>query len=405
MRLPTVHAFWSYSRTTELQGTDALHAAMEASLEEAIAPMPLRIFRDSAANGLASGEDWRRGIVQAVARSTLLFWVQSPRWLHRPVCRLEFEAFRDRVRRAAAVLKPHDPQAAFEDLWSALVVPIRWLDVDEDQWRDVPDPARRALARDWQRMNVVPSLMLPEFRRRHQSAGSVYALACVDAAAAIRARVAAVFEAHQTSWRGWCDVLATDARAFEDAWLDEFSRRASEGGESSGQDAPAFGDLSLATRQAELARRYAGGKTRLERPELGLTLVLLPRDDDRMSAFWCASAPVANRHARTWARRFGTLFSAEPGAAGALTWSREAIEALRPALRDEGLDIPSVGEAAGLVKTLAVDRGAVHRLGLQSVPRGFWTVAADGALVTQSGAADRGELLLVAAAAQEAPRG
>lgn len=399
MPLPTVHAFWSYSRTTELQGIDALYVAMAASLEEVIAPMPLQIFRDTAPNGLASGEDWRRGIVQAVARSTLFFWVQSPRWLHRAVCRFEFESFRDRVHRAAALLAPQDPEAAFDDLWSALVVPIRWLDVDDDQWRAVPEPARGALARDWQRMNVVPSLLLPEFRRRHQFAGDVYALACVDAAAAIRARIAAVFESHRTSWRGWCDLLASDARPFEDSWLDEFSRRwAAESGEPSGPAAPAFVYLSLAARQAELAQRHTSGKTRLERPELGLTLVLLPRDDDRTSAFWCASAPVANRHARTWALRFGPLFRAEPGAAGALSWSREAIEALRPALRDEGLDIPGVDQAADLVKTLATDREAVHRLGVQSVPRGFWTVAADGALATQAGAADRGELLLVTAA-------
>lgn len=394
MPLQTVHAFWSYSRVTEGQGIDALHAAMSASFEEVIAPMPLRVFRDTAPDGLASGEDWRRGIVQAVARSTLFFWVQSPRWPHRSVCRFEFEAFRDRVRRAAAALAPGDTDAAFKDLWRALVVPIRWLEVDDAHWRHVPEPARGALQREWQHMNVLSSLLLPQMRRRHRSAGDVYALACVDAAAAIRGRIASVFEEYRTSWDGWVDLLAADAPAFEAAWFDEFERREAGRIDEWHPIAHELGGLSLAARQAELARRHTHGKARRELPELGLTLVLLPRGDDPRAGFWCASAAVANRHARTWAQRYGPLFRAEPGTAGALVWSLEAIAALRPALRDEGLDIPDADQAADLLKTFAIGREILQQIGVKSVPRGFWTVQADGTLATQGGVTDRGELLV-----------
>lgn len=395
MSLPTIHAFWSYSRTIELQGADALHAAMQVALEEASAPMPLHVFRDTSSTGFASGEDWRRGIVRAVGLSTIFFWVQSPRWLHRDVCRFEFEAFRDRVRRAAALLAPGAAQGIVDDLWHALVVPIRWLDADDDQWLSVPEPARTTLAADWKNMSVSPSLMLPQARRRLKSAADLYSLACIDAAAAIRARIGATFAKHGTSWAQWSELVASDAASFERLWMDEFERRAAAARDGRGAIPAQFGSPSIAMRQDELSRRFTDGRTRLERPELGLTLVLVPSDRAATAAFWCASTSVANRHARMWARRFGEPCRPEPGPTGALNWSRETIEALRPALREDGVEIPAAWQAADLARTFANARETIHRLGFQSVPRAFWTVAEDGRLATPAGG-EQGELLLVA---------
>jgi hypothetical protein len=385
-----IHAFWSYSRNTESFGGDALHAAMQASLSEAMAPLELRVFRDSAANhGIASGADWSREIVRAIARSTLFFWIQSPRWLHRPICRFELEAFHSRVQRAANLLAPGDT-STFEKLWTAMTIPIRWLDAAAAQWQAVPEPPRSFIAHAWRHMNVRPSLMLPESRRQHRH--DVYALACVDAAAAIHAHLAAALRQCGSDWQQWLELLDRDAVAFERLWLAEFAARRLTGGADDAL-APTPG-LDLVGSQLELAQRLNSGRTRIAREELGLTMILVPHADSASGAFWVTSAPVTNRLATTWADYFGENFRASPGSGGVLRWSAEAVQKLRPSLQDIGLDLPNAAQAAWLMRLSEQERAVVHRLGLQSAPRNFWFAASDGHLHTQDGNSGPGALIL-----------
>jgi hypothetical protein len=152
---------------------------------------------------------------------------------------------------------------------------------------------------------------------------------------------------------------------------------------------------SLLAAQEELAHRLTGGRARMDLPQLDLTMVLVPRADNSELAFWCASAPVTNRHRGLWADRFGAAFRAEPGPAGALRWSTDAVNAIRPLLEAEELNTPDMAQAASLSRLWLQDRSTLHGLGIQSALRNFWSHAADGALVAPDDGSGRGTLVLV----------
>lgn len=393
----SIHAFWSYSRRVEHHGGEALHAAMCAAMDEAMAPSRLCIYRDADRKfGIGSGEDWPKALVRAIGGSAMFFWVQSPRWLNQPVCRFEFDAFSDRLMRAATRIAPADAESIFGALWAASVVPIRWVEArDSDHWSEIPEPARSSLRSHWNNMNVLPALQLSDPRPGLSAAHDGYAGTCKSAASSILDQLSDKLKGLGLTRSGWAEVLASDVRDFERDWNDEFERRFPGG--PPGQDEPAREATggSLVDLQMGLARRFTSGRTRIERADLDLVLTLLPDADGSGRGVWCTSAPISNSAAACWSNRFGELFSARPGSSGVLMWTAAEVMRLRAELAAEGLQVPDAARGERLGRMLNGDRDSLLRLGLQALPRDFWTLDPGLGPRTRSGDATRAPLLLV----------
>ena len=371
---------------------------MCAAMDEAMAPSRLCIFRDADGKaGIGSGEDWPKALVRAIGRSTMFFWVQSPRWLNQPVCRFEFDAFSDRLMRAAKRIAPANPESVLGTLRAASVVPIRWVDArDGIHWSEIPEPARSSLRGHWEKLNVLQALLLSDRQPGMSPAHDGYAGACKSAASSILDQLSDNLKKLGLTRAGWVDALAFDGRDFEHDWNDEFERRFPSG--PPGEDEPAreTGGGSLVDLQRGLARRLTGGRTRIDRVDLDLVLTLLPDAEDPSNGVWCTSAPVGNGAAACWSNRFGELFAARPGPSGLLMWTADDVMRLRGELADEGLQLPDAARGERLVRMLAGDRDSLSRLGLHALPRDFWTLDPGLAPRLRSGGdATRAPLLLV----------
>jgi len=395
MAASVLHAFWSYSRASEAHGGEELHSAMQTALDETLAPRQIHIFRDSSlASGIGSGVDWRRALVRGIARSTIFFWVQSPLWVHRPVCRFEFFAFRDRVRRLASRLSKQNDAATFDDLWAAMVVPIRWAEIADDQWRGVPAEQRRVLSLEWNRMGVLSPLMLAEKRRRLQRAvNDAYSVACFASAPVIGTQLDSTLRRIGASWSSWERLIAVDVAEFEEFWLSRPEVQSLAGAASEPTDLTT--GVEAVGAQLTLAHTRTAGRLNLERPELGLTMVLLPDLSDPEGGYWCSNGPLPNRLAKLWAARFGPDAKGKLGTSGTLVWSESAMRVLLPQLQEYAIDIPNAAQAETLAALCAKGRDSIHQLGLLSAARGFWFNSAEGRLATHGAGAATGPLVVV----------
>lgn len=158
--MPNLHAFWNYSRQLEDLGAAELHQCMQGALGDKLALLAeLRIFRDNDARlGIPSGKPWPEGIVDALAASALFFWLQSPRWWREPAyCRLEWQAFQDRVSSVGAELWPGaaDQPRRSTALWQAAVVPIRLSELTGEDRSTLGHTALQPMLSAWDGMQVL----------------------------------------------------------------------------------------------------------------------------------------------------------------------------------------------------------------------------------------------------------
>lgn len=390
--MPTVHAFWSYSRGQEDVGVADLHRAMQRSLAD---PMSLygglSIFRDNdRKTGIDSGSDWPRSIVEAIARSTLFFWVQSPAWLRAgSPCQFEFEAFRDRIARISDEFRAGSSTSASRDLQGALVVPIRWYDMHPEDWSQIDADVCRAFRPEWDLMQTIDELNFPLRRTRTPLSDGHAAAASAAAAAPIAERFKKALAALGTDLPTLQAFIDSDRATFEQRWLAELERRMP--ALAAPRAAPPT-DPTLRA-QARLAARISAGLTRAVEQAFGVSSVLVPADDGGERGFWAAAMPLSNR----WRATLAAYGDGRPvnGPAGWLLWSAEDIAALAEPLAELGFGVPDAAQAARLLQLFGGSRDTAIQLGFQSMPRDLWFRDAAGALAGAVGGESRRPLVLI----------
>lgn len=384
---PPLHAFWSYSRVLEQAGAASLHSAMRAALADPISLWgELQIFRDNSSDdGISPGADWFRAVVAAVARSTLFFWVQSPRWLRAgSLCSVEFAAFEDRLARVARHFCPSNATHVTRTLSETLLIPVRMINMSPTDWDQIDPALRQRYEAEWGRRQVMPEL---DFTRTSWDAGSPaqpYGHACISAAQPIARNFGRALATLGVDLATLNAFIQSDCHDFERRWL--LNR-------------------ALWPGQPQLnALLTPGGPAAAAAPKswpappsvLGLSFFWLP-DDAGDNGCWTATSPLQNRLQQGIA---GWLAGADArGPGGFLLLTAVHAAALRPHLREAGLDLPDSRQAARLRMLISRGRDAALRMGMQSPVPDFWcsdTLAA----ARPAGPSPRLPLLLVAACTQ-----
>lgn len=391
MKILTLNAFWSYSRAGEDIGGSELHTTMQAALADPISPWgELHVFRDNARReGIPPGADWARTIIAAIARSTLFFWVQSPRWLVRPACVFEFDVFEDRVARIAAEFIPSGSPLTAQTLSDALLKPVRMFDMGPEEWTGIDPVLRKRFEGEWSRRQVMPELnfALADGNRLHET--NPYSYRCTRAAQPIARSFGRTLEALGISLTRLNEFLTDDSQELERRWMGIFEERFSE---LTRNDVTGARDDDWAAQQRLMKR--------LTRPpdKMGLSFVLVP-DTQGEQGFWVAAKPIPNKFQSNVTARIGSGHPVALGSGGFLQFSAAAVMAFHRYLRTIGLDLPDSEQASRLQAVFAKGSDHALRLGFESgLSSGFWHIDADGVSIRSTDGQARAALLPVATA-------
>ena len=79
-----IHGFWSYERGSEKFGAAEYHENMQDLLLGQNPTNGVDLFRDREIEG---GHYFNRKIVDALSKSVLFFWYQTPAWINSDWCR------------------------------------------------------------------------------------------------------------------------------------------------------------------------------------------------------------------------------------------------------------------------------------------------------------------------------
>lgn len=387
-----LNAFWSYSRATDDTGSRDLYEAMRATLRDPISLWGmLDIYRDvDRANGISVGALWPQDVIAAVARSTLFFWVQSPRWLRADsMCSFEFEMFCDRVKRVARHFVTTGSEQTAERLLEALVIPVRLFEMEPSDWSLIDERIRQRFEHEWNQRQVHPALDLARHRLRGTPPTLGYALNCIDAAQPIAKRFGGALAELKIDLPTLNAFIAADSADFHRQWSRAYETRFDD--ELQRQCIPAR-DADLAAQQ-----RLAGGRGHhMSRWPSGLSFVLVP-DASGERGFWASAAPLSNRFERVIAGSVPDRGQVQRGPGGFLLCSAAGAVALHDTLRALGAALPEAAQAGRLQAIFAKGRDHALRLGFQAMPDGFWFVDEHGVNAHGADASPLRPLLLVAA--------
>jgi hypothetical protein len=319
-----VTGFWSYSRKLEKVGGDSLHKEMRDCLIDQFSPLGVELWRDSdPEGGIGSGRNWPSTIVGALSRSLLFFWIQSPRWLDRKICRLEFEAFRDRVRRLAGAF-PGNPDP--DELWGLLVTPVHVMSVRPETWELYDPDVRQRYQTVWLETQRHRMLDLSFLMRSHDPLAVDTRALCLGAAHDIYEDLIAATKMLGTTLRGLLEYAAQPDQAFEAHWrkvFHNFDTPDLPGGPENSPD-----DKQLLMRQKRLADLHSSGDPHKTIQQTHLTMLLLPTMVGQ-DGFWCSHESAQGQVAATAAE----LLPDDPprrSAAGYMLWSEHAIRVVLP---------------------------------------------------------------------------
>lgn len=372
-------------------GGSDLHAAMQATLTEQIATWgEPHIFRDrDRREGIPPGADWVRTIIAAIARSTLFFWVQSPRWLMSPVCVFEFDVFEDRVARIAAEFIPSDSPLTTQTLSDALLIPVPIFNMEPKEWAGIDPELRKRFEGAWSRRQATPDLnfTLTDGNRSHET--NPYSYQCTRAAQSIARSFSRTLDALGISLTRLNEFLTDDSQEFERRWLGIFEERSSE---LKRHDSTGARDDDLVAQQ-RLMKRMA-------RPsdKMGFSFVLVPYIQGK-NGFWVSAKPIPNKFQSNVTARIGSGHPVVLGLGGYLQFSAAAVKVFHRYLRIIGLDLPDFEQASRLQAVFSKGSDHALRLGFESrLSSGFWHIDADGVSIRSTDGQARAALLLVATA-------
>jgi hypothetical protein len=328
----------------------------------------IRLFRDrDPERGIRPGRDWVRSIVEAGATAGLFFWQQSPRWLASPVCRFEFDLFRDRVARIAEHYSTALRAVDSEILWGHLVIPIHWAELSEAHWSDLDPALRQTYEAHWRRSQRSPHLDFVERIKRGEPrlhdfgplshAASAEAFNTLEEAADMLGVTLPAFLRH----------LQQAPAGFVQDWMREFDRRVLNSAPPGHAAAsPVLHD------QQRLARLACSGYTGRPMRQFGLDMALIPFEGGQ-EGFWAMVAPADQAMAEQAKKVLPTLPSAQRGPAGHMLWPAALAEGLCDLLAAQNYDLRLPDHrAAERLRQLSLDPDGIVSLGLKGPCPAFW---------------------------------
>lgn len=335
--------FWSYDSTSR-ENSRKYHNACQDLLKGRFSNHgDFSIFFDHhPRTGITPGREWGRALVESLSQTMVFFWWQSERWFTRAACRFEYDVFEAQVDAIADHFSVDRAR-----LRETLMVPIRWDNLDENEWAEMPSDVRSRFEMPFKTRQVEQTLNLHDAYRR--GAGSIE-----DPWSACKGPCDRTVENMRTffpSLEPLFAFVATPRKDFINRWLSEFRARKIDEVELRPDAKVTSGDP---------------GHLRLETlPALRLDLISLPNSDGPPIA--AATRPLDPAQVA----RLGLELMARRDAAGNYLWSDSDARAIAAHLPYYSLALPSAREAE-VMRDCARDYGA-QRPGSFKLPARFWT--------------------------------